>query len=143
MYDQQQTLADLAAASTRMRTDVQRATAAVRRTHSTVTRADLTLNDQTGQGFHVGGHAAATPVAGSDGSAAQQAITRLHRTFVVPTFKEPVAYITPGERDVALAHAQAGCGLCRAFLSGAARGAAGGAKILSQRAARPRRSTRS
>jgi hypothetical protein len=133
-----QILADLAAASTRMAADVDRATHAVQRTNRAVA-ADLTLTSQQGQGFHPGGHREATPKPGSDGGAALAALRALHESFTVPGGTDVVPVPTKDERDLALAHVQGGCSLCAAWLNGLARGARGGAAIQRQRAARQRR----
>jgi hypothetical protein len=131
-----QTLANLAATTQRMKAEVDVATRAVRRTHSTVTRADLTITDQQGQEFHPGGHVGATPKPGSDGTAALAALRSLHESFTVPTGDAIVPLLTKNERDLALAHAGGGCVTCRAWLNGLARGARGGAAIQRSRTKR-------
>jgi hypothetical protein len=121
------------------------ATAAVQRVPiippiTTCSADALTLTEQQGQGFHVNGHREATPVAGSDGTAALAGLKALHASFTVPAGSAVVPLPTKGERDLALAHAnEGGCSLCAAFLNGLARGARGGAAIQRQRTAQQRR----
>jgi hypothetical protein len=119
------------------------ATAAVRRVPlipsvTTRAQASLPLTAQTGLAFHVGGHQAATPKPGSDGTAALSALRQLHDSYVVPAGDAVVPYITPSEVALAKQHAAGGCIACRAFLAGAARSARGAAHNERRRAAQQR-----